>query len=40
MLGFYQRYLEYRRIGFNRLDAGRFAWLMLEPARIRRGTRR
>jgi hypothetical protein len=24
----YQRYLAYRRVGFNRLDAFRFAWLV------------
>ncbi len=38
MFDFYQRYLEYRHVGFNRLDALRFSWFMLTapvPARAK-----
>ena len=29
MIRFQHTYLEYRRIGFNRLDAFRFAWMVV-----------
>ena len=40
MIDFYHRYLAYRDVGFSRIDALRFAWLVataaprLVPARI------
>jgi hypothetical protein len=35
MVGFTRRYLEYRRLGFNRADAARFALMLarIRPAR-------
>ena len=39
-----QHYLDYRRVGFNRLDAMRFAWLVVvggaEPIPLRLTARR
>ncbi len=40
MRRFYRRYLEYRRVGFNRIDAIRFAWATFRPALLRATFRR